>query len=752
MWKYLSRPHPSSSKAVEAVAHHPLLASESAHPLDVDVPDDGGGGGALDGGDDVRHHARPCMDDDDVPGGGDNNKPDGSPALCNLTCQNSDVCALDEKKNRAPLHARESISPPHVPDEGAGDDMMTQRPSVDSVVQPASCADFFLTPAQKKERARKQNAAEKSHNDTQDNTQQMAMPTNTTTNNTNNNNNATTTHTFFLTPAQKRARQKKEEEVRAAEREAAMEAARAAAAERAANAPAHPFFAPRAATNNNNNNNNNAAGAVASAPPPPAVSFMHVSQDTTPAPERFGKLWIGSDPPVAPNVDLQSCDEACFGAAGAARLREKISRMRSAETMSATKEPHIVLLDQNPAPSKHTAVPLPWPQRFAPQTGAQLVGNDAATRYLSKFLSSWQVRMALEDGTAARTADVKKKRKRRASACSDSDGSDSDFESPRGGCRRRRSCSSSSNAMNGCLLVGPVGSGKTAAVYALAEELGYVVREVNSGDKRSGQAILSLVREATQSHRATTGKPTLLLFEDVDVEEDKGFHAALRTIVESTRRPVILSANSSAAAEAWQSEVEVVGFEAVAEEDVELVVAAAAKEAGASLPAEVVKEVAAAARGDLRRALLEAQVVAAAAVGGGSGGGGGGGPVADAAAEPADAAAEPADAAAEPADAAAEPADAVAEPDTCLVQDALEASISGRHAFALLGAVDARLDRSSFLASIARAEAEAEAAAVVVGRAVRRCRRTASFPYLERQVGLDEALCVRLRDFSSKML
>lgn len=276
--------------------------------------------------------------------------------------------------------------------------------------------------------------------------------------------------------------------------------------------------------------------------------------------------------------------------------------------------------------------------------------------------------------------------------------------------------------------MGPVGSGKTAAVYALAEELGYVVREVNSGDKRSGQAILSLVREATQSHRATTGKPTLLLFEDVDVEEDKGFHAALRTIVESTRRPVILSANSSSAAEAWQSEVEVVGFEAVAEEDVELVVAAAAKEAGASLPAEVVKEVAAAARGDLRRALLEAQVAAAAAVGGGSGGGG---PVADA---------------------AAEPADAVAEPDTCLVQDALEASISGRHAFALLGAVDARLDRTSFLASIARAEAEAEAAAVVVGRAVRRCRRTASFPYLERQVGLDEALCVRLRDFSSKML
>ena len=49
MWKYLSRPPGCSSKAVqvveaveavEVVAHHALLASESAHPLDVDVADD----------------------------------------------------------------------------------------------------------------------------------------------------------------------------------------------------------------------------------------------------------------------------------------------------------------------------------------------------------------------------------------------------------------------------------------------------------------------------------------------------------------------------------------------------------------------------------------------------------------------------------------------------------------------------------------------------------------------------------------
>lgn len=53
---------------------------------------------------------------------------------------------------------------------------------------------------------------------------------------------------------------------------------------------------------------------------------------------------------------------------------------------------------------------------------------------------------------------------------------------------------------NCVLLVGPAGCGKTATVYALAEELGYNVLEVNASSKRNGKTVLSHLHEATQSH------------------------------------------------------------------------------------------------------------------------------------------------------------------------------------------------------------------------------------------------------------
>ena len=48
--------------------------------------------------------------------------------------------------------------------------------------------------------------------------------------------------------------------------------------------------------------------------------------------------------------------------------------------------------------------------------------------------------------------------------------------------------------------MGPPGCGKTATIYALAEELGYNVLEVNASSKRNGKTVLSHLQEATQSH------------------------------------------------------------------------------------------------------------------------------------------------------------------------------------------------------------------------------------------------------------
>ncbi|VDC07317.1 unnamed protein product [Peniophora sp. CBMAI 1063] len=135
---------------------------------------------------------------------------------------------------------------------------------------------------------------------------------------------------------------------------------------------------------------------------------------------------------------------------------------------------------------------------------------------------------------------------------------------------------------NTMLLVGPPGSGKTAAVYACAEELGWTVFEVHPGIGRRGAAQLdALVGDVGKNHTlapATTqstatnvfsmlsreNKPqndsiaetepsivkvaptqSVILFEEVDVMfgEDASFWSALIAFIKESRRPVVLTCN-----------------------------------------------------------------------------------------------------------------------------------------------------------------------------------------------------------------
>ena len=154
---------------------------------------------------------------------------------------------------------------------------------------------------------------------------------------------------------------------------------------------------------------------------------------------------------------------------------------------------------------------------------------------------------------------------------------------------------------NVILLSGPVGCGKTASVYAVARELGFQVFEINAGNRRSAKDILERVGDMTQNHlvhnvkdkgdddgdvtldeakqnkmmsffksvpkassnkgrgkskedeglpntdlkRTRSQKQSLILLEEADVlfEEDKQFWSGVMTLIEQSKRPIVITCN-----------------------------------------------------------------------------------------------------------------------------------------------------------------------------------------------------------------
>ncbi|XP_027024103.2 ATPase family AAA domain-containing protein 5b [Tachysurus fulvidraco] len=131
---------------------------------------------------------------------------------------------------------------------------------------------------------------------------------------------------------------------------------------------------------------------------------------------------------------------------------------------------------------------VPWTEKFRPRSSDEVVGNEAAVRKLYSWLKEWRVRADVEERR-------KRREERRMKAESDGSWDCGDFE----GDPRMEECEG--ELCNTLLIHGPTGAGKSAAVFACAEQLGFNVLEVNSSSMRSGRLVLSQLRESTQSHQ-----------------------------------------------------------------------------------------------------------------------------------------------------------------------------------------------------------------------------------------------------------
>ncbi|XP_006891128.1 PREDICTED: ATPase family AAA domain-containing protein 5 [Elephantulus edwardii] len=126
-----------------------------------------------------------------------------------------------------------------------------------------------------------------------------------------------------------------------------------------------------------------------------------------------------------------------------------------------------------------------WTEKYQPQNSSELIGNELAIKKLYSWLKDWKRRAELEE-----RQNLKGKKDEKQEDLSDS----IDFKGSSDDEEESRLC-------NTVLITGPTGVGKTAAVYACAQELGFKIFEVNASSQRSGRQILSQLREATQSHQ-----------------------------------------------------------------------------------------------------------------------------------------------------------------------------------------------------------------------------------------------------------
>lgn len=127
---------------------------------------------------------------------------------------------------------------------------------------------------------------------------------------------------------------------------------------------------------------------------------------------------------------------------------------------------------------------LLWTDKYQPQVSADIIDNSPAVKRLYSWLKDWKLRADRDE----RKSQKDKKRE---------DGSyDSEWD-----CGEEDHPDAEDALCNTVLITGPTGVGKTAAVYACAQELGFKVFEVNASSQRSGRLILSQLKEATQSHQ-----------------------------------------------------------------------------------------------------------------------------------------------------------------------------------------------------------------------------------------------------------
>ena len=158
------------------------------------------------------------------------------------------------------------------------------------------------------------------------------------------------------------------------------------------------------------------------------------------------------------------------------------------------------------------------------------------------------------------------------------------------------------------ILAGPPGVGKTTTVYALANEYGFEVIELNASDERTYEKIERYVQAAYTMD--ILGKRRKLIFlDEADNIEPSGAREIAK-LIDRARNPIIMSANHY-----WEvpreirNRAQIVEYKRLTQRDIIKALVRILKREGKTVPKEILYEIAKRANGDLRAAINDLQTV-----------------------------------------------------------------------------------------------------------------------------------------------
>ncbi|XP_052071004.1 ATPase family AAA domain-containing protein 5-like isoform X2 [Mytilus californianus] len=147
------------------------------------------------------------------------------------------------------------------------------------------------------------------------------------------------------------------------------------------------------------------------------------------------------------------------------------------------------------------AIVVPWTDKYQPTHSSEIVGNSNNVKKLKTWLIEWKHKVDKEAKKMKKLAMKESKNRTKEKEDDWWADDDSDFNVDSEGSEEEED-----KLCNTVMLMGPTGIGKSTTVYALAQEIGFKVFEVNASSIRNGKRILTQLQEATQSHRVSHNK------------------------------------------------------------------------------------------------------------------------------------------------------------------------------------------------------------------------------------------------------